>query len=88
MTQAYRSGDDVLVLADDGTEAQLVGHDWATLRPRWRFLGPVSLLGRCGPWFCVDGGESTAAVNPATGQVRRRRPGLPAVLGQPLVLPG
>lgn len=86
-TDAYRSGDDLLLLADHETGAELVMYDWVTLRQRWRVVEPVGLLlGRCGPWLCVVGGDSTAAVDPATGQIRWQRPGAAAVLGQPLVL--
>ncbi|MFC0534248.1 hypothetical protein [Phytohabitans kaempferiae] len=87
VTDAYRSGDDLLLLADHGTGAELVRYDWVTLRPRWLVAEPVGvLLGRCGPWLCIVGGDSTAAVDPATGQVRWRPPGAAAVPGHPLVL--
>lgn len=87
-TDAYRSGDDLLLLVDDDTGPELVRYDLATLRPRWRTGEPVNeLLGRCGPWLCVQGGDGTAALDPATGQVRWRRAGAPAGLGDPLVWP-
>ncbi|GAA4461759.1 outer membrane protein assembly factor BamB family protein [Phytohabitans houttuyneae] len=86
VADAYRSGDDLLLLTD-GTGAQLVMYDWETLRPRWRVAAPVGpLSGRCGPWLCVVDEDGTAAVDPATGQVRWRHSGVPAVVGQPLVL--
>jgi hypothetical protein len=64
----------------------LSGHDPVTLAPRWTVQLPLPsadvVYQPCGNLLCVEGPDSTAALDPATGTVRWRLDGLVRQAGQ------